>query len=54
MTEVGINPYYSGHTLKPEIDKLLTEELGFIEVKSAFFMQCQYEGNAIYINPNIL
>jgi FkbM family methyltransferase len=53
LTEVGIVPYYEGHTTKPQIDSLLKEELGFVEVDSAFEMADPYEANTIYINPNL-
>jgi len=50
LTEVGIKPYYKNHTLKPEIDTLLTE-IGFEEVSEAFqFNGFDYEANTIYVN----
>lgn len=54
MTEVGMKSYYDGHGLKPCIDRLLIEELGFIELKSAFKRNDEYEADAIYIKPSIL
>jgi len=50
LTEVGIVPYYDGHTLKPEIDGLLKTELGMEELESAFEMADPYEANTIYYN----
>lgn len=54
MTEVGIKPYYQGHGLKPDIDRLLVDELGFVELKSAFKKNDEYEADAIYIKPSVL
>ena len=54
LTEVGIVPYYEGHSIKPQIDSLLKDELGFIEVESSFEMADPYEANTIYINPSLL
>lgn len=54
MTEVGIKPYYEGHSLKPDIDRLLVKELGFVELKSAFKLNDEYEADAIYIKPSVL
>ena len=49
MTEVGLKPYYEGHTLKPDIDAYL-EGLGFKELKSSFELNgFDYEANTIYI-----
>jgi FkbM family methyltransferase len=50
LTEVGIVPYYEGHTVKPDIDRLLKNELGMEEVESSFEMADPYEANTIYIN----
>jgi hypothetical protein len=50
LTEVGIVPYYEGHSVKPEIDRLLKDELGMDEVESSFEMADPYEANTIYIN----
>jgi FkbM family methyltransferase len=49
LTEVGIVPYYEGHTVKPDIDKLLKNELGMEEVEDSFEMADSYEANTIYI-----
>jgi hypothetical protein len=52
MTEVGLKPYYEGHTLKKDIDQLLFS-LGFKELDSAFELNgFDYEANAIYIKVN--
>lgn len=49
LTEVGIVPYYEGHTTKPDIDRLLKDELGLVEIESSFEMADPYEANTIYI-----
>lgn len=49
MTEVGLKPYYEGHTLKNDIDTFLGG-LGFKELESSFEYNIQgYEANTIYI-----
>jgi FkbM family methyltransferase len=49
MTEVGLKPYYKGHTLKADIDKYLTT-LGYKELDSAFELNgFDFEANTIYI-----
>ncbi len=49
LTEVGLKPYYEGHTLKADIDELLLG-LGFRELTNAFEMNIKdYEANVIYI-----
>ncbi|MBS1586694.1 MAG: FkbM family methyltransferase [Bacteroidetes bacterium] len=49
MTEVGLKPYYEGHTLKEDIDAYLGG-LGFKELESSFEYNIQgYEANTIYI-----
>lgn len=49
MTEVGLKPYYEGHTLKDDIDAFLTG-LGFKELKESFEYNIDgYEANTIYI-----
>lgn len=49
MTEVGLKPYYEGHTLKADIDKLLLS-LGFKELDSAFELNgFDFEANTIYV-----
>ena len=49
LTEVGLKPYYEGHTLKADIDQLLLG-LGFRELTNAFEMNIKdYEANVIYI-----
>jgi FkbM family methyltransferase len=51
MTEVGLKPYYEGHTLKPDIDKYLAD-LGFEELKDSFELNgFDFEANTIYIRP---
>jgi len=52
FTEVGIKPYYDGHSLKSDIDKFLLNR-GFIEIKESFeFNGFDYEANTIYVNEN--
>jgi FkbM family methyltransferase len=52
MTEVGLKPYYEGHTLKPDIDNLLIG-LGFKELDSSFELNgFDYEANTIYIRSD--
>ena len=55
MTEVGLKPYYEGHTLKADIDRYLGER-GFVELEGAFELQpgFDYEGNTIYVKKEIL
>lgn len=49
MTEVGLKPYYEGHTLKTDIDAFLKER-GFREMEEAFEINVpEYEANTIYI-----
>ncbi len=49
MTEVGLQPYYQGHTLKADIDKLLFS-YGFKELHSSFEINVpDYEANTIYV-----
>jgi FkbM family methyltransferase len=49
MTEVGLKPYYEGHTLKADIDKYLLAH-GFQELDHAFELNgFDYEANTIYI-----
>jgi FkbM family methyltransferase len=49
MTEVGLKPYYEGHTLKEDIDKFLISH-GFKELDASFQLNgFDYEANTIYI-----
>lgn len=49
MTEVGLKPYYEGHTLKADIDKYLAR-LGFRELECSFELNgFDYEANTIYV-----
>lgn len=51
LSEVGLKPYYQGHTLKGDIDKFLFG-LGFHELESSFELNgFDYEANTIYIKP---
>lgn len=48
FTEVGLQAYYEGQSLKPEIDEYLFKQ-GFEEIKEAFELNGhEYEGNAVY------
>jgi FkbM family methyltransferase len=48
FTEVGLEAYYEGQSLKPQIDEYLNS-LGFEEIKEAFELNgFAYEGNAVY------
>jgi FkbM family methyltransferase len=52
LTEVGLKPYYHGHTLKKEIDEFLIS-LGFTEISESFELNgFDYEANTIYVNEN--
>jgi hypothetical protein len=52
LTEVGLKPYYEGHTMKKDIDDFLFER-GFIEITESFELNgFDYEANTIYINEN--
>lgn len=49
MTEVGLKPYYEGHTLKGDIDKFLSD-LGFRELEGGYEINVpEYEANTIYV-----
>jgi len=49
MTEVGLKPYYEGHTLKTDIDAFLFER-GFRELEGSFEINIpDYEANVIYV-----
>ena len=49
MTEVGLKPYYEGHTLKNDIDDFLKQR-GFVELESSLEMNIiGFEANTIYI-----
>ena len=49
MTEVGLKPYYEGHTLKADIDKLLFAQ-GFRELEGSFELNgFDYEANTVYV-----
>ena len=49
MTEVGLKPYYQGHTLKADIDKFLFAK-GFKELEGSFELNgFDYEANTIYV-----
>jgi hypothetical protein len=52
LTEVGLKPYYEGHSMKKEIDEFLLER-GFIEIDESFELNgFDYEANTIYVNEN--
>jgi len=48
LTEVGVDSYYQGQSLKPEIDEFLAEQ-GFVELAGAQEYCHQYEINTIYV-----
>jgi FkbM family methyltransferase len=49
FTEVGLKPYYEGHSMRDDIDNFLIN-LGFIEIKESFELNgFDYEANTIYI-----
>jgi len=49
FTEAGVEAYYEGHMLKPELDQFLLQQ-GFTELESARQQAHRYEVNAIYVN----
>jgi FkbM family methyltransferase len=52
MTEVGLKPYYEGHTLKADIDKFLFAK-GFKELEGSFELNgFDYEANTIYVRKD--
>jgi FkbM family methyltransferase len=53
FTEVGLEPYYDGQSLKQEIDVFLENE-NFTELKESFQLNgVLCEANTIYVNKNI-
>lgn len=48
LSEVGIDTYYQGQSLKPDIDAYLSSQ-GFVELEGGFEVSHQFEGNTIYI-----
>jgi hypothetical protein len=53
FTEAGVEAYYEGHMLKPELDKFLASQ-GFTELESARQQAHRYEVNAIYVNDRFV
>lgn len=54
MTEAGLNAYYHGHTMLPDIDAFLRER-GFVEIEAARQYHAQgLELNAIYVNQRFM
>lgn len=53
MTEAGVEEYYEGHMLKPELDQFLADQ-GFVELESARQQAHRYEVNAIYVNSRFM
>jgi FkbM family methyltransferase len=49
FTEAGVEAYYEGHMLKPELDQFLASQ-GFVELESARQQAHRWEVNAIYVN----
>lgn len=53
LTEVGLQAYYEGQSLKPEIDIFLGE-LGFYELENTFEYNGSYcEANTIYVKSSL-
>jgi FkbM family methyltransferase len=48
LTEVGLEAYYQGQSLKPQIDEFLKAQ-GFRELENGFKQNFRYEGDTIYI-----
>jgi hypothetical protein len=49
FTEVGLQAYYEGQSLKPQIDEFLASK-GFREIVDAFELNgFEYEGNTVYV-----
>lgn len=48
LTEVGLEAYYQGQSLKPQIDEFLQAH-GFRELKDGFKQNFRYEGDTIYV-----
>jgi FkbM family methyltransferase len=54
FSEVGLKPYYEGHSLKKDIDNFLLTR-NFVEIKESFELNgFDYEANTIYVNKNWL
>lgn len=49
MTEAGLKPYYHGHTMKTDMDSLMSD-LGFVEWYPATKQAHEYEVDMIYLN----
>jgi len=53
FTEVGLKPYYEGHSMRSDINEFLLSK-GFIEVEESFELNgFDYEANTIFINKNL-
>ena len=48
LTEVGLEAYYQGQSLKPQIDEFLKSQ-GFRELENGFKQNFKYEGDTIYV-----
>jgi FkbM family methyltransferase len=54
FTEVGLKPYYEGHSLKKDIDEYLNNK-GFVEITESFELNgFDYEANTIYCKKYLL
>jgi FkbM family methyltransferase len=53
LTEVGVDSYYQGQSLKPQIDEFIMAQ-GFVELPNSFKLNFQYEGDVIYIKESLL
>jgi FkbM family methyltransferase len=54
FTEVGLKPYYDGHSMQSDIDSFLKSK-GFVEIEDSFELNgFDYEANTIYVNKKYL
>lgn len=53
LTEVGMDSYYQGQSLKPQIDAYMRSQ-GFRELKNGFRWAFQYEGDTIYVKQGLV
>jgi len=53
LTEVGLNAYYDGQSLKPQIDDFLRTQ-GFRELRDGFKLNFKHEGDTIYIKEGLV
>ena len=53
LTEVGLDSYYQGQSLKPQIDAYMKSQ-GFRELRNGFRKNFQYEGDTIYVKEGLV